>query len=52
MFNMAELIIDYVFDTHPIAHSQKFHPKIAATAIVNPIMLHRNDTECQNNGGC
>ncbi len=20
--------------------------------IVNPIPLHRNDTDCQNNGGC
>ena len=21
-------------------------------SIINPIMLHRNDTDCQNNGGC
>ncbi len=39
MFSMAELIIDYVFDTYPIAHSQnryhvwewKFPPEIAVT---------------------
>ncbi len=25
---------------------------IYLTAIVSPILLHRNDTDCQNNGGC
>ncbi len=44
-FSMLNFSVVRILTTERLSHG-------GSGTIVNPIMLHRNDTDCQNNGGC